>query len=171
MLKATRFFLIVLLMQGILIAVTRLFFPTTFMAEQILFISLLQLLFLFLLERNRKIGVRNRGVIALSVLISFNLFAFTIGNVQRSTSLYIVQWVSVFPEGVSEDKLVSTLEAKFGEIDRIGIRLRLEEHEKRRIFKISNGQYRLDLAGRVVLSSADLLSDVFNLHEWRRRSL
>ena len=158
-------------MQGILIAVTRLFFPTTFMAEQILLISLIQLLILVLFEKKRIIRVRNHGIIALSVLISFNFYAYTIGNVQRSTSLYIVQWVSVFPDGVSEDELVSRLEAKFGEIDRIGIRLRLEEHRKRKIFEMSNSQYRLDLAGKIVLSSADLLSDVFNLREWQRRSL
>ncbi len=154
-----------------LISAVRIFYPTTMMAEQIFIISFIQFLIFYAFHRFNLLNAKSVSMLALSILISFNIFAFTIGNVQRSTSLYIVQWVSVFPEGVSKDELISRLEHQFNDVDKSGIQLRLNEHTKRRIFIFEENRYRLANAGKVVLSSANLLSRVFSLDEWKRRSL
>lgn len=169
--KNLKLLLLTIITQAILIAIIRIFYPTTLMAEQILIISFFQFLIFYVLSHFDLLEIKSLSMLALSVLITFNIFAFSIGNVERSTSLYIVQWVSVFPEGVSSDELISKLEHKFNDVDNFGIQLRLNEHTKRRIFFFDKNRYRLTIVGKVVLFSANLLSNVFSLEEWKSRSL
>ena len=114
--KNSKLLLLTVIAQAILIAVVRIFYPTTLMAEQIFIISFFQFIVLYAFKRFNLLKIKSVSMLALSILISFNLFAFTIGNVQRSTSLYIVQWVSVFPEGVSKDELIAKLKVKFKDL-------------------------------------------------------
>jgi len=141
------------------------------MLEQLVLVALFSLFLLSTVRKKFNFPVENRYRTAVALLLIFNLLAFTVGNVQRSTSLYVVSWIGDYKEsGVSVETLEKKLVMRDGSVDSIGLKQRISEHEKRNLIRVGkNGQVSLTEGGQFVLIIAKTLSYTFNLDLWKER--
>lgn len=140
------------------------------MLEQLALVALVSI-FLVNLTRKR-FHLENRYRTAVTLLLIFNLLAFTVGNVQRSTSLYVISWVGDYKDnGVSVKVLENKLIQRDGSVDSVGLEQRINEHRKRLLITIqNNGKASLTKGGELVLLAAKTLAYIFNLDLWKDRT-
>jgi hypothetical protein len=142
------------------------------MLEQLALVAVVSLSLLSAFRKKLNFPVENRYRTAVALLLVFNLLAFTVGNVQRSTSLYVVSWVGDYKEsGVSIETLEKKLIERDGSVDSIGLKQRIIEHEKRNLITIrKTGNASLTEGGQLVLKVAKILAHIFNLDLWKERT-
>jgi len=173
--KVANSFLIELLfsfvIQCLVLAGLRLIWRTNLMLEQLLLVAFISLLFFQMLRKKMGLFAENRYRTLVTLLLVFNLLAFTVGNVQRSTSLYVISWVGDYKDsGVNMRVLENKLIKRDQSVDYIGLKQRVKEHEKRHLLLIQNdGRIQLTTEGKFVLETARVLAYLFNLDLWKER--
>jgi hypothetical protein len=164
-------FMFSLIIQCLTLASLRIIWRTNLMLEQLAVVALISFFLSHFFRKKLGLFVENRYRTLVTLLLVFNLLAFTVGNVQRSTSLYLLSWVGDHkPSGVTLSVLENKLIKRDQSVDYVGLKQRVNEHEKRHLFLIQNdGRIVLTLEGKFVLAVAKFLSHVFNLDLWKER--
>jgi hypothetical protein len=89
------------------------------------------------------------------------------GTIERSRSLAIFQWVQY---GKTTHKIIdieTSLVKSYDGFDLEGFRLRLHEHEVRKLLNIdSENTVTLTLGGKIIYMSANLFANIYNLKGW-----
>jgi len=102
----------------------------------------------------------------LGFLIYLLIALFTVLNIDRSRSFYVLSWVakgSVICVGSSID--LSRVQSK-EKFNSIGISTRIEEQVKRRLILKSDSSCQLTQYGELYLFSAEVLAEIFKLKNW-----
>ena len=102
----------------------------------------------------------------IGLLCTLIILPNTLLNIDRSRSLYVLNWVNLGQLNSVNGELVVDV-ASPESSDLPGVQLRLGEQIKRGLVIDSGGEYELSKSGRFVLRIAEFLSSVFNLSNWQ----
>jgi hypothetical protein len=98
-------------------------------------------------------------------MLSLLVLPYTLLNVDRSRSFYVLSWVDQGSVFVENGQII--LEVKSAEsADITGVDLRLKEQEQRGLIREGNGIYKVTNIGKMTLWIANLLAKLFNLTNW-----
>ena len=100
-------------------------------------------------------------------LIIFISLQFSLVNIDRSRSFYVLSWAN--QEKVFDSKQGITLVGvQSPEILNLSaIRFRLDEQIKKNLLKVERGQIKPTLPGKFMILIADGLANLFNLENWK----
>ena len=114
----------------------------------------------------RKLNERNILVLLLAVIIFITLNSYTLVNVDRSRSFYILSWVS-HNEVDCASEVVSLNSVQSQEAKNInGIDQRIKEQISRGLIKKIDRKCELTSLGYIYLDVAKILANIFNLSNW-----
>jgi len=90
-------------------------------------------------------------------------------NIDRSRSFYVLAWVSNGQvENVAGKVKVSSPSVEA--LNQKAAKIRIEEAQSRGLLDIENNQYRLTLVGELLLSSSNILANLFELEQWKENT-
>jgi hypothetical protein len=104
----------------------------------------------------------------LATLIFFTSGLLTLGNIDRSRSLYMFNWIGCAPNNHSKDQLYEDIEKKYGKEEAIAFEMRLEEQLNRKFVRINDGVIELTHTGQGVLRIAVTINSIFQLQGWKK---
>lgn len=105
---------------------------------------------------------------SLAALIFFTSGLLILGNIDRSRSLYMFNWIGCAPKSYSKDQLLDDIEKKFGKEEKIAFEMRLNEQLNRNFASIEDGAIELTQTGRGVLKIAVTVNSIYQLQGWRK---
>ena len=125
----------------------------------------------FMLLYSRIKGTRNSfELYFLYVGLSFFIFVTIplqiIGNVDRSRSLYMFNWIKCAPLNSSQNIIQNRIEETYGTESLQAFKLRLQEQEARGLVNENNGFIELSKRGEFIFSIAKNVSKIFRLRGW-----
>jgi hypothetical protein len=99
-------------------------------------------------------------------LIFFNTYQFTLLNIDRSRSFYVLYWVDQYQ--LSKSFLFEDLKSVKSQerLNVVAVAERIVEQEKRKLIAEKNGSYQLSRLGHLTILFAEFLSDLFVLKNW-----
>ena len=162
-----------LFLSCLILALTRNYIELKFpIFEEIVLASILATLLTigFALYLNRASSSKNSirllsYVNIIGLMLSLLVMPYTLLNVDRSRSFYVLSWVDQGRVSLENGRLV--LEVKSTEsADIAGVDLRLKEQEQRGLIQQGNGIYKVTNMGKLTLRIANLLAKLFNLTNW-----
>lgn len=161
------------LLSCLLLALTRnlLEFEFPFFEEIVLVSIVAAALTLFLTFHLKKIGIFKDSILLLSyvnligLLISVLILPYSLLNVDRSRSFYVLSWVH---QGkISQESGRLLIKVKSSEsTDVAGVQFRIFEQQQRGLIREINGRYEVTGIGELTIGIANTLSGVFNLKNW-----
>lgn len=161
------------LLSCLILTVTRNFIELKFpIFEEIVLVSILATLLTlgFTLYLNKVSSSKNSirllsYVNIIGLMLSLLVLPYTLLNVDRSRSFYVLSWVDQGRVFVENGQII--LEVKSAEsADIAGVDLRLKEQDQRGLIREGNGIYKVTNTGKLTLWIANLLAKVFNLTNW-----
>jgi hypothetical protein len=106
----------------------------------------------------------------IGLLIATIVFPYSLVNVDRSRSFYVLSWVNLGKVSVTSGEI--TLDVSSHEsVDKIGILERLNEQEQRGLVRQMDGTFVVSNSGKFFLQIANLLSKLFNLENWEKNKV
>jgi hypothetical protein len=112
--------------------------------------------------------VNLRGYLITGLAMAFLLNTLFL-NIDRSRSFYVLAWVSNGQvENVAGKVKVSSPSVEA--INQKAAKIRIEEAQSRGLLDIENNQYRLTLVGELLLSSSNILANLFELEQWKENT-
>ncbi len=162
----------------VVLAVWRLFSPTSLLFDQFVLLTLGIWIGAIWLLRSKIFDALQRRdrftkVLAASfcALFFFSTFEYAILAVDRSRSLYVFQWINDGKVKYDGRLVISGVESVESR-DPVAIYQRIIEHEKRKLMTIdkSTKNVKLTAFGKFFLSCANSLSELFSLNGWRTNS-
>jgi len=175
------------LLDTLILLVSRIFVNNSFLADQILFCSILTaavfVAFLLVLQRNFHVierqnptrdsifqFLREPSIIFLFVIAFFSSTVLvqtqTLLNIDRSRSFFILEWVNCAPSNqlyVIESKI----ESFYGKGELAAFNLRLAEHQARGLIVNKGNTIELTPLGVLLFRFSDLTATSFNLSGWK----
>lgn len=133
----------------ILISIWRFYDTKTFLFLQLMVISLVMqlLMFIFLIRKNYVNFIADNWIVVF--LIGFTIASVLLLNVDRSRSFYTIKWVGNYGQnGVSQSSLTHELKLTPSEV--IAISQRLTEQVQSGTLYKSEGIYRLTSRGKIL---------------------
>lgn len=101
----------------------------------------------------------------IGLMLSLLVLPYTLLNIDRSRSFYVLSWVDQGKVYVENGQII--LEVRSTEsADIAGVDLRLKEQEQRGLIREGNGVYKVTNIGKFTLRIANLLAKLFNLTNW-----
>lgn len=161
------------LLSCIILALTRNFLDFDFpLFEEIIFVST----FAALLSLGLTLYLNRVGLLkdSIRLLIYVNLIAlmfstlvlpYSLLNVDRSRSFYVLSWVEQGRVSVENGQIILKVQSTES-ADIAGVDLRLMEQEQRGLIQESNGIYKVTNMGKLTLMVANHLAKIFNLINW-----
>ena len=158
---------------SLLIAVRSMGIGNSLLFEQITFLALIISLIVYAIRKamrkfrlTKKFSYPSNLFIALASLLFFLLAQFSILNIDRSRSFYVLSWIhleKIEIEGNSYD--LSQVES--GEKSNLGAIVdRIREQEVRGLVKVNNSKLQLTSRGETVLWVANTSGYLFHLDFW-----
>lgn len=151
-----------------LLAFIRIFDPNTFLFIQILILSILLLitLYSYTTKRKGKLGVTLRGRELISVVIMFTLLSFSLLNIDRSRSVYLLKWVSVSEKSelTSQEFINSRANSK---LDVRDLTQRVQEQKSIRTISIYEDQIKLTSLGKIIVWTSNFAGSFQNLKGYK----
>jgi hypothetical protein len=151
-----------------LLAFIRLFDPNTFLFIQILILSILLLITLYAYTAKRKgrLGETLRGRELISVVIMFTLLSFSLLNIDRSRSVYLLKWVSVSEKSelTSQEFIESRANSN---LDVQDLTQRLNEQKSIRTISIDDDQIKLTPLGTIIVWTSNFAGSFQNLKGYK----
>jgi hypothetical protein len=140
--------------------------PELLIEIQILFSLVFAIVFVTVLQFRLK-NIRYEVIVSilLSGVIFFVSTYTTAMVIDRSKSFYLLSWIHDHP-GISESKLESLLEDKYGSYDQVYIGQRIEEQLSRGVFVGSVLELRTSKFGDFLYNCSDFIARVFDLRGW-----
>ena len=102
----------------------------------------------------------------LGFMIYLLIALFTILNIDRSRSFYVLSWVAKGIVICTDSSLDLTKVQSKEKFNSIGISSRIEEQVKRNLVLKSDSGCQLTQYGELYLVSAEVLAEIFNLKNW-----
>lgn len=157
----------------LILAVTRNFIELKFpIFEEIVLASILAtvLTFGFTLYLNKVTSSINSMrllsyVNLIGLMLSLLVLPYTLLNVDRSRSFYVLSWVDQGRVTVENGQIILEVKSKES-ADIAGVDLRLKEQAERGLIREGNGVYKVTNLGKLTLRIANLLAKLFNLTNW-----
>jgi hypothetical protein len=166
------FFILLQVLSFIFLLVVRKVKDDMLLFESILFTTFLQTLILITLAGTKKIGSMFRKlyrspiiIFLLSGLVSFNLLFFSLMMIDRSKSLYVIQWVGE-QKNATREEIFNAKGVQVNSLDFDYINLRIEEQIKRKIIVNNQDQLSLSNYGKIIYSIANVIAKIFALKNW-----
>lgn len=107
----------------------------------------------------------------LSIVLFFTLTMNSLGNIDRSRSLYMLHWISCAPKGSNLEIIETQIQKKYGLETKLAFDFRIAEQINRGIVKIVNKRPILSTSGMFILRVAQIEAKAFELHGWERLDL
>lgn len=149
---------------------------SVFVIEQIAVITLLSLACAtFVPRRFIRLGFtkqNTRYVLWISTLL-FTIFGLVVpGAIDRSRSIFVLQWVDEAAGRLNSDQLLKEINLQVEIDDKGAILQRLQEQTVRGVVTLnSQGNYEITKFGSVVLLSVDVLASWYNLDGYTRNNI
>jgi hypothetical protein len=147
-----------------LLAIFRFFDSKTFLFIQILILSVLLLfsLYIYAVKRQDRLSQALRGRELISVLVMFTILAFSLLNIDRSRSVYLLKWISITEKSnVTSQEFISS--HSNSELDVRDLTQRLNEQEALKSITISKDRINLTVFGRFIINASYLIAKFQNL--------
>lgn len=155
------------------LAILRHFSSTSLLFDQISLVTLI----CFFLKTLWGLWKRQRSLMAnfrrgaICAIISVFFLSFTLLNIDRSRSVYVLSWISKEQIIVENNRylvLMSRIEAQ----DSYAIKQRIEENIQRKLVSADKeiGTVKLTRGGDLLLSISECLANIFNLQGWKMNS-
>jgi hypothetical protein len=151
-----------------LLAFVRLFDPDTFLFIQILILSILLLITLYAYTAKRKgrLSVTLRGRELISVVIMFTLLSFSLLNIDRSRSVYLLKWVSVSEKtGLTSQEFIDS--HANSKLDVRDLTQRVREQKSIRTISIHDDQIKLTSLGTIIVWTSNFAGSFQNLKGYK----
>lgn len=119
----------------------------------------------------RRVNVLNDPIRTISylmiigLLLSTLVFPYSLVNIDRSRSLYVLSWVDLNQVCVKSGETIVNVRSPES-IAMVAISLRLQEHELRGLVIEKNGCFQITRNGKFILGLANLLAQIFKLENW-----
>jgi len=170
-------FIAVFGIENLILIIWRQFQPTSLIVDQCAIVIALVITLILVNQKFRSTKIEslanscqkrlNRQVIINSSMFFLIWILLVPGTIERSRSLAIFQWVQY---GKTTHKIIdieTSLVKSYDGFDLEGFRLRLHEHEVRKLLNIdSENTVTLTLGGRIIYMSANLFANIYNLKGW-----
>ncbi len=161
------------LLSNLMLVLTRNFIEFNFpLFEEIVFVSTLAALITLVSTLYlKKVGFFNDSirllcyVNLLALMLSILVLPYSLLNVDRSRSFYVLSWVDQGEVSIENGQIVVNVESAEA-TDTSGVELRLKEQQQRGLIQEANGSYKLTNMGKFTLKIANLLAKIFNLKNW-----
>jgi hypothetical protein len=165
----------------LVLALIRFYFPSGPLLDQIfwltpivffntVFLSRKVNLSLSLVRFDRVILILTSG--ALAAILFFSAALLTLGNVDRSRSLYMFNWVGCAPSNLVMTDLSKIVKLEFGSAEESAFKMRIYEQRLRGLVSLdAEDHLRLTNSGEFVLATANVLNKIFNLQGWKKSLL
>ena len=147
------------------LALLRLFDSETFLFIQVMALSGILVLGLYLFSSNfhGNFGSIVRGRELVSVLVMFTVLSFSLLNIDRSRSIYLLKWISVSQSSALTPKLFIDSHAQ-SEQDIRDLTQRLHEQEALGSVSLDSNSLNLTLLGQYIVTSSYFLAKFENLN-------
>lgn len=109
-------------------------------------------------------------VFLLSALVSFNLLFFSLMMIDRSKSLYIVNWVGSL-QPVTKNALYEKIGVPEKSSEGEYIEIRINEQKLRRVLSEQNGYLQLTMYGTLIQQTSNIFAEIFLLNGWTSQNL
>jgi len=164
--------IIPVILGTMILEIERLIAPKFLLYEEILIATILSFILSFLIIATtmpQKISVslirRFFQGITIGVLL-FYIFSFSvIMNVDRSKSLYVLNWFHE-EQPVSKSQMEILLIKKYGEYDKIYIEQRIQEQLERKVFQKKGNFIALTKLGSFYWNVGNIVARIFHLDGW-----
>ena len=141
--------------------------------EEIIYASILSVALTlgltFLLKKRRLLNDSNQLLIYINIialLVSVLILPYSLLNVDRSRSFYVLSWVDQNKISKLGDQiLVDVLSSQ--SLDIAGVSQRIQEQQQRGLIREADGRYQVTISGSFILGIANFLSELFNLENWK----
>ena len=162
-----------LLLSNLMLVLTRNLIEFNFpLFEEIVFVSTLAALITLVLTLYlKKVGFFRDSirllcyVNLLALMLSVLVLPYSLLNVDRSRSFYVLSWVDQGDVSIKNGQTVVKVESTEA-ADIAGVELRLKEQQQRGLIQEANGVYKVTNMGKLTLGTANLLAKIFNLKNW-----
>jgi hypothetical protein len=101
----------------------------------------------------------------LALMLSVLVLPYSLLNVDRSRSFYVLSWVNQGKISEASGQIVLRVESEESS-DIAGVKLRLIEQKQRGLIREIGGQYEVTGKGELALGIANTLAKIFNLKNW-----
>lgn len=140
----------------LVIGVIRIFSTGTFLFLQIIFVSMLLLVLLYLVPHSKFSAKWIKGTEIYLVVFAFTMTSFLLLNIDRSRSVYLLKWVdSARPTGLTFEQIEN--KGALAELGKTSLRQRIEEQVQSRTFYVDSSE-RVHTTG-----SGHLLNQFFSV--------
>jgi hypothetical protein len=170
-------FIAVFGIENLILIIWRQFQPTSLIVDQCAIVIALVVTLILVNQKFRSSKIENltnicqkrlhRQVIINSSMFFLIWILLVPGTIERSRSLAIFQWVQY---GNTTHKIIdieTSLVKAYNGFDLEGFRLRLHEHEVRKLLNIdSENTVTLTPGGMIIYMSANLFANIYNLKGW-----
>ena len=161
------------MLSNLMLVLTRNFIEFNFpLFEEIVFVSTLAALITLVSTLYlKKVGFFNDSirllcyVNLLALMLSILVLPYSLLNVDRSRSFYVLSWVDQGEVSIENGQIVVNVESTEA-TDTSGVELRLKEQQQRGLIQEANGRYKVTNMGKFILKIANLLAKIFNLKNW-----
>ena len=169
--------ILIQLIPIIFLFVLRRMTPNFLLFESIVLVVTAQLIVLVFLYKLTKFKLFLKNVFAspliiflLSALISFNLLFFSLMMVDRSKSLYLVNWVGSL-QPVSKKVLFEKIGVPEQSSDSKYLEIRINEQKSRHVLSEQNGYLQLTMYGTLIRKTSEIFAEIFVLNGWTSQNL
>ena len=151
--------------------------PDLILFESIVLVVLFQVIVLYIfnkiivLKKNFWDLFVNPVLVSLiSVLVAFNVLFFSLMMVDRSVSLYVINWIGC-TQPISRTDLYTKIDTTLNSRDGAYIDRRINEQISRKVLLEYKGNLSLTTYGRVFKKTGDILANIYQLDGWNSQKI
>lgn len=164
-LKTIIFAIILSIFSCLILFFFRLFDHNTFLFIQILWTFCIVSVLIYFFSSNFPVRFFAGRELA-SIVIAFLIITFSIINIDRSRSLYLIKWVGSNSNGVTFQNLAMQKKLENGEI--LAFRQRVEEQQQSKILEIDNDKLMLTAFGKIIFFVSNFFASILNLDGYKK---
>jgi hypothetical protein len=142
--------------------------------EEIIVVTIFQILvFLIIIGRFtgilRLFHVTNKEALAIcfvAALVFFDVGQFTLLNIERSRSFYVIAWVAEGKVNSTTSGVITQGVQSFEALNPAAVSQRVIENKDRGLFIVKGGKYQLTTLGQAFLKLSNFLAKNYRLRGW-----
>lgn len=167
-------FFLIFISLSIILAIIRIGRYTNFLVEEIAILSIITIVICYLIRKMVKINSTIFFLIVYSAVTSFIIYGLVVpAAIDRSRSLFVVQWVNEGNGKYSAQELIKLAQNQLSIDDSKAIVQRFNEQIARKVITNvnENEDLKLTFIGMLTYESANFFADFYNLQGWYKNSL
>jgi hypothetical protein len=127
---------------------------------------LLVILYIYTAQRKNRLSVALQGRELVSVVVMFTLLSFSLLNIDRSRSVYLLKWVSISEKSETTFQVFIDSRAN-SKLDVRDLTQRLNEQKSLKTISIHENQIELTLFGRFIVWTSNFVGSFQNLKGYK----